>query len=128
MFHPRSSETAGPASIRFPAMLAGLRAASEETRLRVLVLLAQGELSVTDLTDILGQSQPRISRHLRLMIEAGLLERRREGSWVFFRLARGGPAASLARALARGVDGGDPVLTGDRARLAAVRAAHALSA
>lgn len=125
MFHHQSTEMAGPASISFPAMLAGLKAASEETRLRVLVLLAQGELSVTDLTDILGQSQPRISRHLRLMTEAGLLERRREGSWVFFRLARGGPGCALARALAGGVDGSDPVLTDDRARLAAVRAAHA---
>ena len=48
-----------------------LRAAAEETRLRILSLLAEGELSVSDLTDILGQSQPRISRHLKLLVEAG---------------------------------------------------------
>ena len=54
-----------------------IRAAGEETRLRVLALLAEGELSVSDLTDILGQSQPRISRHLKLLCEAGLVERHR---------------------------------------------------
>ena len=52
-------------------MVAALRAAGEDTRLRLLALLAEGELSVSDLTDILGQSQPRISRHLKLMVEAG---------------------------------------------------------
>ena len=52
-----------------------LKAVAEPTRLRVLVLLAQGELNVKDLTRILGQSQPRISRHLRLLSEAGLVER-----------------------------------------------------
>ncbi len=56
-------------------LLAGLRAAGEETRLRILALLARGELSVSDLTDILGQSQPRISRHLKLLAEAGLVRR-----------------------------------------------------
>ena len=56
-------------------LLAGLRAAGEETRLRILALLSEGELSVSDLTDILGQSQPRISRHLKLMAEAGLIRR-----------------------------------------------------
>ena len=63
-----------------------LRAAAEETRLRILALLTEGELSVSDLTDILGQSQPRISRHLKLLVEAGLVERHREGAWAFFRL------------------------------------------
>ena len=56
--------------------LVTLRAAAEETRLRILALLAEGELSVSDLTYILGQSQPRISRHLKLLVEAGLVERR----------------------------------------------------
>src|SRR5215218_9005649 len=67
--------------------LTTLRAAAEETRLRILALLAESELSVSDLTDILGQSQPRISRHLKLLVEAGLVERHREGAWAFFRLA-----------------------------------------
>ncbi len=69
------------------ALIAGLRAAGEDTRLRILALLDEGELTVTDLTDILGQSQPRVSRHLKLMAEAGLIERSREGAWAFFRLA-----------------------------------------
>ena len=53
-----------------------LRAAAEPTRLRLLALCAQGELTVTELTQILGQSQPRVSRHLKLMVEAGLLGRK----------------------------------------------------
>jgi ubiquinone/menaquinone biosynthesis C-methylase UbiE len=85
--------------------LAGLRAAGEATRLRILALLAAaGELNVKDLTQILGQSQPRISRHLKLMAEAGLIRRFREGSWVFFRLADSGVEATLARAVVASLD------------------------
>jgi hypothetical protein len=73
-----------------------LRAAGEATRLRILALLAKGELNVKDLTQILGQSQPRISRHLKLMAEAGLIGRFREGSWVFFRLAEARPQQVVA--------------------------------
>ena len=69
--------------------VAALKAMAEPTRLRLLVLLASGELNVKDLTGILGQSQPRISRHLKLLAEAGLVERAPEGSWVYFRLGRG---------------------------------------
>lgn len=108
--------------------LAGLRAAAEETRLRILALLAGGELSVSDLTDILGQSQPRISRHLKLLVEAGLVERHREGAWAFFRLSdRGGPARTL-RPMLGCLDESDDVLAEDRARLDAVRAQRARSA
>ena len=71
-------------------IVTALKAAAEPTRLRILLLLAAGELSVKDLTVILGQSQPRISRHLKLLAEAGLVERFREGSWVFYRRARSG--------------------------------------
>ena len=67
-----------------PHALAALRAAGEATRLRILALLASAELNVKDLTQILAQSQPRISRHLKLMAEAGIITRFREGSWVFF--------------------------------------------
>ena len=74
------------ASAGLSETLEALRAAAEETRLRMMALLAEGELSVSDLTDILGQSQPRISRHLKLLAEAGLVERHREGAWAFFRL------------------------------------------
>ena len=66
-------------------VLAGLRAIAEPTRLRILVLCARSELSVTDLVDILGQSQPRVSRHLKLMVEAGVLERNREGARAYYR-------------------------------------------
>ena len=83
----------------FDALNSALKAAGEETRLRVLALLAEAELTVSDLTDILRQSQPRISRHLKLLAEAGLVERFREGTWAFFRLAEHGGGADVARAL-----------------------------
>src|SRR5688572_26677506 len=102
-----------------------LRAAAEETRLRVLALLLDGELSVSDLTDILGQSQPRISRHLKLLVEAGLVERHREGAWAFFRLTDRGVASRILHPLLDGLDRADPRLAGDRSRLEAVRAQRA---
>jgi ubiquinone/menaquinone biosynthesis C-methylase UbiE len=105
-----------------------LRAAGEETRLRLLALIAEGELNVSDLTDILGQSQPRISRHLKLMAEAGLIERNREGAWAFYRIAERHSAGALARALVARLDPRDGVLSADRARLQAVRAARAEAA
>ncbi len=81
------------------AILSALRAAGEPTRLRILGLLGHGELTVTELTQILRQSQPRVSRHLRLLSEAGLLDRFREGAWVFYRLVEDGPQAHLARTI-----------------------------
>ena len=75
--------------------------------MRILALLAGGELNVKDLTQILGQSQPRISRHLKLMAEAGLITRFREGSWVFFRLADSGSEAALAAAIVASLDPAD---------------------
>lgn len=113
-------------SVPFPQALAVLRAAAEETRLRILALLAEGELSVSDLTDILGQSQPRISRHLKLLVEAGLVDRHREGAWAFFRLAEN--RAGLADPLVAGLDRSAPPLSEDRARLDAVRAQRAEAA
>jgi ubiquinone/menaquinone biosynthesis C-methylase UbiE/DNA-binding transcriptional ArsR family regulator len=90
--------------------------------------LAEAELTVTELTDILRQSQPRISRHLRLLAESGLVVRFREGSWAFFRLAEHGAKAELARVLAAQLDPDDPVMARDRERLAQVRAARATAA
>jgi ubiquinone/menaquinone biosynthesis C-methylase UbiE/DNA-binding transcriptional ArsR family regulator len=116
------------AHLPFDALNAALKAAGEETRLRVLVLLAEAELTVSDLTQILRQSQPRISRHLRLLVEAGLVERFREGTWAFFRLAERGGSAELARALVARLDPDDPVAARDRERLAAVRRARAAAA
>jgi ArsR family transcriptional regulator len=104
--------------------LSVLRAAGETTRLRILALLAGGELNVKDLTQILGQSQPRISRHLKLMAEAGLIGRFREGSWVFFRLAESGGEAELARSIVKSLDPEDPVFARDRARATAVKKAR----
>ena len=115
------------ASAGLSETLEALRAAAEETRLRMLALLAEGELSVSDLTDILGQSQPRISRHLKLLVEAGLVERHREGAWAFFRLGERAASAQILRAILSALDGSDHRLAGDRARLAEVRAQRARS-
>ena len=92
------------AHLKFDDLNGALKAAGEETRLRILVLLAQAELTVSDLTQILRQSQPRISRHLRLLSEAGLVERFREGAWAFFRLAEGSGSAAFAREMIARLD------------------------
>jgi ubiquinone/menaquinone biosynthesis C-methylase UbiE/DNA-binding transcriptional ArsR family regulator len=102
-------------------LLAALRAVAEPTRLRLLVLCARGELTVSELTQILGQSQPRVSRHLKLLCEAGLLDRFREGSWVFYRLSRDSAAAALARHLVAACGEEDPTLVLDLQRLAAIK-------
>ncbi len=117
-----------PHHLRLEPALAALNAAGEETRLRLLALLAQSELTVSGVVTILGQSQPRVSRHLKLLVEAGLVERRREGAWAFFRLAPGGDAGALARILSAWLDPRDPVLAQDQARLAEVRQARAENA
>ncbi len=109
-------------------LLGGLRAAGEKTRLRILFLLSTSELTVKDLTGILGQSQPRVSRHLKLMCEAKLLERHREGSWVFFRRAQSGPAAAVARMISQMVPAHDRVVARDLERLQRVLDARAEAA
>ncbi|MBC00683.1 MAG: ArsR family transcriptional regulator [Rhodobacteraceae bacterium] len=109
------------------SLLAGLRNAGEATRLRLLALLADGELTVKDATVILGQSQPRISRHLKLLTEAGLVQRFPEGAWVFYRLGDGA-MGDLVRLLLSRLDPQDAVLAGDRVRLAATRRAKAEAA
>ncbi len=105
-------------------LLVGLRAASEHTRLRILALCARSELSVSELGQILGQSQPRVSRHLKLMVEAGLLERIPEGAQVFLRLAGNSDAGRLARALVDLIPEADVVLNRDLSRLQQVRDAR----
>ena len=110
------------------SVLTGLRAAAEPTRLRLLWLLSQGDLTVSELTHILGQSQPRVSRHLKLMCEAGLLDRFPEGAWVFYRVAAKGAGAELGRALLALLPADDPVLALDQQRLEAVRANRAAKA
>src|SRR5437588_4934764 len=113
------------ASLSFNTVLGALGAAGEETRLRLLALLAEDELTVSELVTILGQSQPRISRHLKLLVEAGLGERHREGAWVFFRIAQTGPVAGFARDLVAKLAPDDARLLADRARLSEVRQTRA---
>jgi ubiquinone/menaquinone biosynthesis C-methylase UbiE/Fe2+ or Zn2+ uptake regulation protein len=115
---------ASSAHLRFDDLHAALKAAGEGTRLRILALLAEAELTVSDLTEILRQSQPRISRHLKLLAEAGLVERFREGSWAFFRRTEHGAAAAVAEKVVAALDPADPVVARDRERLAGVRAAR----
>jgi ArsR family transcriptional regulator len=105
-----------------PAAVGVLKAVAEPTRLRILALLARGELNVKDLTRILNQSQPRISRHLRLLAEAGLIERAPEGSWVYFRLAEAGPGREVASDVLKLLDGFDPLLERDARRAESIQA------
>lgn len=102
-----------------------LKAAGEPTRMRLLALLFEGDLTVTDMTDILGQSQPRISRHLKLLTEAGLIERFQEGAWAYFRLIGDGRPHTLARQIISNVSPDDPLLSRDHERLLAVKKARA---
>jgi len=105
-----------------------LRAVGEETRLRIVALLQHGELTVSDLTDILGQTQPRISRHLKLLAEAGVVDKHREGTWAFFDLAKHGAIGALVADLVGGIDPLDAVLAADLDRLALVRERRATNA
>src|SRR6266702_1965056 len=120
------SEPARAASMN--ELLAALRAAAEPTRLRLLVLCARGELTVSELAQILGQSQPRVSRHLKLLCEAGLLDRFREGSWVFYRLSSGSAASALSRHLVAAFGKADETSALDLQRLAAIKRPRAESA
>jgi demethylmenaquinone methyltransferase/2-methoxy-6-polyprenyl-1,4-benzoquinol methylase/ArsR family transcriptional regulator len=114
-----------PQHAPFDVILNALTASGEATRLRLLALLAEAELTVSELVTILGQSQPRVSRHLKLLAEAGLVERHREGSWVFFLISQSGPAAGFARDVVSRLAAADAHLVADRARLAEVREARA---
>jgi ubiquinone/menaquinone biosynthesis C-methylase UbiE len=108
------------ATINFKATLSALEALGESTRLRLAALLKEAELTVTEITTILGQSQPRVSRHLKLMVDAGLIERHREGAWAFFRLSDGN-SAHIVRDTLASLDPMDEMIAADRARLAQVR-------
>ena len=109
-------------------LLAGLRAAGEPTRLRLLALCAHAELSVSEITQIVDQSQPRVSRHLKLLVEAGLLSRHREGAQVFYRIAETGEPAVLARTLVDLLPSGDSELNRDLSRLDQIRVKRAEAA
>ncbi|HXQ14859.1 MAG TPA: metalloregulator ArsR/SmtB family transcription factor, partial [Caulobacteraceae bacterium] len=102
-----------------------LRAAGEATRLRILALLAREELAVLELTRILGQSQPRVSRHLKVLAEAGLVERFPDGAWVFYRLAGAGPTRDLLDTALSLISANDATLLRDAERLEGVAAERA---
>jgi SAM-dependent methyltransferase len=105
-----------------------LRAAGDPTRLRLLLILHRAELTVSELTEILGQSQPRVSRHLKLLSEAGLIERFKEGSWVFYRAAERGAGAELGAAIDALSATHSRAEDGDLKRLSQVREARAAEA
>ncbi len=105
------------------------RALADATRLRILTLLRSMELSVGELAQVLGQSQPRVSRHVKILCDAGLAERRKEGSWVFVALGTPARVDPVIAALDGWSDGqADHWAVADSARLAAVRADRATSA
>lgn len=108
----------------FETLLPRLRAIAEPSRLRLLAILARGEFSVSELTEILGQSQPRVSRHLKLLDDSGLLERFREQHWIYYRVPGESDGGRLARLLLEQLDPRDPVLTGDHERVRRVLAAR----
>jgi ArsR family transcriptional regulator len=111
----------GTSELTTSDLVAALKAAAEPTRLRILLLLAGGELNVKDLTLILGQSQPRISRHLKLLFEAGLIERFREGSWVYFHISDRQAGGRLALRLVADVDPAESAVRLDRERADALK-------
>ena len=104
----------------FENLLLRFRAIAEPTRLRLLAVLARGEFSVSELTEILGQSQPRISRHLKLLDDCGLLERFREQHWMYYRVAGDSEGGRLVRLLLDQLDADDPALAGDFERMGRV--------
>ena len=108
-------------SLRLEMMVDVLKAAAEQSRLRILVLLHQTDLTVSDLTEILGQSQPRVSRHLKLLLDANLITRYQEGSWAFFRLADSENSQTLVYGLVSRLDPSDAVIARDRERLEATK-------
>ncbi len=102
-------------------LLAGLKAAAEITRIRILFALSHGELNVSELTMILRQSQPRVSRHLKVLTDAGLIARYKEGNWVLFRLNNAGLGAALSRAIVDMLPGNEAALKTDIGRFEEVR-------
>jgi len=124
---PESSRPSAPLA-SLDGLVATLRAVAEPTRLRLAVLLSRAELTVTEISNVIGQSQPRTSRHLRLLLDANILERAPEGAHVFYRVCDGGGGAELVRRLADQVPAGDPVIAADAAALERVRQARVLAA
>lgn len=108
-------------ALRFDQAIDLLRALAEPTRCRLLALLSHGELTVGEIAEVLGQSQPRISRHLKLLSDVAALERFREEQRIYYRLTSEARASSLVAQVLRQIDPADVVLALDRQQLAAVR-------
>lgn len=114
---------------RLDTVLTEIRALGEETRLRIVIVLARGELTVSELTQILEQSQPRVSRHVKILADAGILDRHREGAWMFYRLnLQAGVIAGLEKTLLALGASAEEMLKGDFERLQKVRADRAAAA
>lgn len=109
-------------------LLLGLRAIAEPTRLRILGICAHAELTASDIVQILGQSQPRVSRHLKLLTEAGLLERNQEGNWAYYQIPQRSDCAQLARTIVDLIPENDPTLALDLNRLEDIKQARAQKA
>ena len=105
------------------------QAVADSSRLRILALLESMELSVGEIAQVLGQSQPRVSRHVRILADAGLAERHKEGSWVFLRLSPSGAGAAVLALIAERSDRASrDIFEADRVCLARVRAVRAAAA
>jgi SAM-dependent methyltransferase len=115
---------AAGSSLDFDDLVGTLRAVAEPTRLRLVALLSREELTVTEISRVIGQSQPRTSRHLRLLVDAGVLEREPEGAFVYYRLDDHCPSGEVARAVAALTLESDPVIAGDLTGLERVRRAR----
>src|ERR1700756_4609248 len=112
-----------------PAILVQwLRAAGEPSRLRLLSLCADAPLSVSAMATVPRQSEPRVSRHLKILCESGLIDRLRQGRWVHYRLAAAPEASSFVRGLLAQLDRRDPQLLRDTVNARAASAAESQAA
>lgn len=109
-------------------LIAQFKALADPTRLRMIALCTQGECSVSELTKVLGHSQPRVSQHLKQLCAAGLLERFRDGHFVYYRVATHGDHAARRRRLLSLIPENDPVFGKDSEKLRALRGARTLTA
>ncbi len=105
-----------------------LKAAGEDTRLRIIALLAQGELAAQEISNVLGQSQPRVSRHIKLLAEAGIIEKRAEGSWVFAKLSSDPKLLSIINPIIDAIASDDHIIIKDTHKLIDIRKAREIVA
>jgi ArsR family transcriptional regulator len=114
--------------IKMNTLMKILKALAEPSRLRLLVLCNQGEFSVSELVYILGQSQPRVSRHLKVLCDAGLLQNIRDGIWVLYRITTETEPAAIAKKLLTSIPKDDPIIVMDHKRLGTIQSERGVSA